>query len=94
MAKRPAIKFRPLVTVLSDLSYQFPKVILVRGDRELTARDWFGKIRGNARYSPKDDGSTDRFVSAEDAQGKLVILEWTEKGSIPFAAEKGSKHIP
>lgn len=94
MAERPSIDFRPLGTVLSDLSYQFPKVILVRGDRAFSARDWFGKIRGNPRYSPKDDQSTSRFVSVEDAQGKLVILEWTEKGAVPFAAEKGSKHIP
>lgn len=94
MAERPIPELRPLGTVLSDLSYQFPKLILVRGDRAFTARDWFGKIRGNPRYSPKDDRSTSRFLIAEDREGKLAILELTEKGAVPFAAEKGSKHIP
>lgn len=93
MAKRP-FELRPLGTVLSDLSYQYPKIILVRGARSFNARDWYGKIRGNPLYSPKDDRSTSRFWIESDPEGKLVVLELTEEGVFPFAAEKGSKYIP
>lgn len=86
---------RPLATVLADLRYLKPYLVLVRGQRTF-------RIEHVSEYARREEKSgspaTRRYLSAfdfwwdEDPDGKVVVMSDTPKGPRPLAAEYGSRY--
>jgi hypothetical protein len=93
MSHRPS-QGRPLATVLAELAYLKPDLVLVRGQHTFRIEH----VSALARRETKSGSAKLReYLSAfdfwweEDPDGKVVVMTQTPEGPRPLAAEYGSK---
>lgn len=95
MAHRPS-RQRPLLTVLSELRYLKPYLVLVRGQHTFRIEHVSDLVRREAKSGSP---GLKRYLSAfnfwwdEDPDGKVVIINQTPDGPWPLAAEQGSRYV-
>lgn len=93
MDQRPSPR-RPLATVLAELAYLKPDLVLIRGQRLFRIEHVSALARRKAKSGSPD---LKRYLSAfdfwweEDPDGKVVIMGQTPEGPWPVAAEYGSR---
>lgn len=93
MAQRPSPR-RPLLTILSELRYLKPSLVLLRGPHTFRIEHVSDLVRREAKSGRPD---VRKYLSAfnfwweEDPDGKVVVMNQTPEGPRPLAAEYGSR---
>jgi hypothetical protein len=93
MAKGPNPK-RPLTTVLQELAYLTPGLILIQGPRAYRIEREAARARREAKSGHPEVRvylSAPLFWWDEDPDGKVVVMRQTPEGPRPLAAEHGSR---
>lgn len=94
MSHRPSPR-RPLATVLAELAYLKPDLVLIRGQHTFRIEDVSALAR---RETKAGSVQVQKYLSAfnfwweEDPDGKIVVMSKTPEGPRPLAAEYGSRY--